>query len=337
MAVRVKSGGVWVTPAAGNIRVKSGGAWRTVVSLRVDSGNVWRDSGYVSYPNAPTNLTWSEVGNGDNRYVNISWNAPVGGAPVSYYRVEIYGVSDNLLTSFVRYVTNATVTFDSNNTTRYIRVFSVYEPPTGGTLSSSASNRIRVDIGAAGYWVDPPGYWGSSRLYKPAFDEGQSNTVYQNAESYGGNAFDSNNDTVWSGSSWSYNGGYDWVSFRTNNAVFDNGANRKRLTGVLISTAGNPPGQRYLDFDIFGGWVFVAGSSGYESFQGLQTITVPESDNFIINGNLRFRVNFTLMGVNPTSFGTYRVIIREIALYIQDWIDPAPYYVPPGGISVSNA
>jgi hypothetical protein len=95
--LRVKSGGAWQGPIAdGKLAVKVNGAWVYPASCSVKSGGAWRSTGYAGYPNNPGDpyvYAW------DNNPGNVqaAWNYPAaGGAPISYYHVQLLNASGGL-------------------------------------------------------------------------------------------------------------------------------------------------------------------------------------------------------------------------------------------------
>lgn len=85
MALYIKNGGAWRQVGDGRLYIKWGGSWRLAnYCYRKTNGN-WVDSGYRSYPNAPSGI---RVASWDFGQVTPYWDAPAaGGAPVSYYHV----------------------------------------------------------------------------------------------------------------------------------------------------------------------------------------------------------------------------------------------------------
>jgi hypothetical protein len=354
MPIQVKRSGVWSTPTAGSIRIKSGGEWKTAVSVRMDSGNVWQDSGYVSYPSPPTSFRLSgSAGNGDSRNITFTWNTPTAAPAPTGYDLLVYDTNGtSLLATVSTSTTSASYNFpavsqsSSSPKTYYVRVRSKFtsgattlysQDASGNPLygtNSSGGTRLKVDIGKVSYQVQDPSYWGAERRIGLSFDGGQSNVVYNNGVSWGGYAFDGNTGNYWSGSSWTYRGGEDWVSFRVG-AGWDSGANRKKLVRVVWIPAYDPPAYYALDFELFGGWLMAGDAAGRGTFFGYQG--VGPSSEFVITGDTRFRMRYSDLGENPTSYGAYRVMIHEIWMDIQDWITPAPRTIAAESNSVSNS
>lgn len=331
MPFKIKKDGAWVTPAAGTIKVKTSAtdtSWKEALSIKVKVGGAWVDSGYVSYPNAPTNLRLtSSVGDGDNRNLTFGWDAPVGGAPVTRYEMTVYNSSDVQIGSAISVTSGTSQSYAfpevSSPTIYYVRIKSVYVPSGGSPLysqtfgtNSSGGYRLKVTIGAK--TVPPVPYWGSPYLSTPIFPlyGGQSNTVYNNGESWGGYAFDGNYGTHWSGSSWSWSGGEDWIAFLTP----DNwtGLNTKRLYGVTWWPDGNAPAYYSFELSYNGGWILQkdGSGSGVSPF-GNQTLTLDSPLD--ISSQLFFRVRYSNLGYNPVpEWGDYRVMIKELSLSISD-------------------
>lgn len=93
MPVKIKTGGAWHDVPTGGFRIRSGGAWIGASKVKIKDAGVWKDSGYIGFPNPPQGFY---VSSWDFNQVTVNWSAPVaGGAPVDHYRVVMADSADN--------------------------------------------------------------------------------------------------------------------------------------------------------------------------------------------------------------------------------------------------
>jgi hypothetical protein len=327
MALRIKhqtSDSSWTTPAAGTIRVKSNGEWKVATSVKVKQGESWVDSGYVAYPNAPTSFRVTSGGNGDTKAVTFAWTAPAAGATVTGYRLKIYDSNNNLLETqpadTAAGTTTRSYTFTgAAGSVYYARIFtlgSAGESLTSGTTQLDATRtRLRITIGAASSTTDTSD-WGSNVSFTPGY-LGQSRWPgqdYNDFTYHGSKAFDGDVNTYWSGQSWAYNGGSDWISFQLGNNLTP----RLRVVELSSLAFGNGPGTITVDELFFPNWSYTNYAWGGASAFGFQIIPC----NFeLAAGQTRvFRLWYTNLGANPTPYGTYRVLTREVSGVYQLWV-----------------
>jgi len=321
MALRIKhqtSDSSWTTPAAGSIRVKSDGQWRTAISVKVKQGGAWVDSGYVAYPNAATSFTGSG-GNGDNKQVTFTWTAPTTGAPVTKYFLSVYDASDNQIgpNIDVGNVTSYTHTFAASSTTYYVRLKSFGAAGLSQTFSTNTAGgtRLRVITGAASKPYDNS-RWGSNVSFTPGYlsQSRWPGQDYNDFTYHGSKAFDGDLNTYWSGQSWAWPGGSDWISFQLGNAL----SPRLRVVELYSSAFGNGPGTINIDELSFPNWNYTGYSWGGASAFGFQII--PCNFELAAGQSRYFRLWYTNLGANPTAYGTYRVLTREVSGVYQLWI-----------------
>ena len=318
MALRIKrqtSDSSWTTPAAGSIRVKSGGVWRTAISVKVKSGGAWVDSGYVAYPSAPTNFRSTSVGNGDNRQVTFAWNAGAGGAPVTNYVVNVYNSSDvyQYGVSFGT-STSGTITFGSASTTYYVRIYAGGDAGYTEGTNSVGGSRIRVTTGAASYPYDNSRWSANVSFVASYWTQSQwPGEPYGDYTYHGSKAFDNNTGTYWTGQSWAWPGGSEWLGF-----TLSAGGARRKIVALYNLPSGNRASTVSLDEFVYPnfGWTGRYWQGG-EVF-GFQIIPC---DFEISPGSTRyFRLWYTDLGYNPNAWGNYRVLTAEVHGDYQDWI-----------------
>ena len=133
--------GGWVGGSDGSIRLRWSGVWQTPSYMRMRVGGNWVDSGYRAFPNPPSD-PW--VNSWDYSNVQAAWNyAAGGGAPISYYEVQLLNASGGLWAS-----ENSTDNVSPNwgigqDARAQIRVRSVGV----NGLTSAWSNLLRVGTG----------------------------------------------------------------------------------------------------------------------------------------------------------------------------------------------
>lgn len=321
MAFKIKhqtSDSSWTTPAAGSIRVKSDGQWRTAVSVKVKQGGIWVDSGYVAYPNPATSFTGSG-GNGDNKQVTFTWTAPTTGAPVTKYYLYIYNASDVQIGSAIDVgnVTSYTYTFAASSTTYYVRLKSFGAAGLSQTFSTNTAGgtRLRVITGAASYTYDNS-HWGSNTSFTPAYwtQSAWPGEPYGDYTYHGSKAFDGDSGTYWTGQSWAWSGGSDWVGFSLGSALTP----KLKIVELYNLPSGNACGTINLD-------EFVYPNFGYTGryWQGTTAFgyqVIPCGFEIAAGVTRYFRLWYTNLGYNPTAYGTHRVLTAEVGGTYQAWI-----------------
>lgn len=208
MAVQIRKSGdtTWTTATTAGIKYRAAGSnvWTQASSFKVQKNGVWVDSGYVAAPNAPTGLSATTLGNGDNKTMTFGWTAPSSGPAVSGYRFKIYSDSSPTTltatlpsTTTVNTGTSVTVDFSKSpysavSGSKYqVEVVSV-----GSTgVESSPTARKRVTIGS------PTTYgYTSSVAWVQAGLPGAS-TYWNSNERPASNMVDNNVYTIWSSNS----------------------------------------------------------------------------------------------------------------------------------------
>lgn len=340
MGISSKRSGSWSTPASGSIRVKSGGSWRTAVSVRVKQNGAWVNSGYVGYPNAATGFTGGG-GNGDNRQVTFYWAAPSGGATPTGYRLYIYDSNNNQYGSPVDVgnVTSYTHTFASANSTWYVRLKTLGAAGESLTFATNTAGgtRLGVNIGNIGYYVPYPIYgWSGDNTFTPAYwsESTWPGKPFGDYTYHGSKAFDGNYGTYWTGQSWAWPGGSDWVGF-----YLSGGFTPHRYTSLVSWPAGNACGVFWFDYwdgANFGFTGYSWPNNGGWAFGG-QFISTDFQINPGVTGAYRF--NYSELGYNPTAYGTYRVLTAEISGTYQYIVQTGTgyTYTPPTNNAVYNA
>ena len=319
MALRIKhqtSDSSWTTPAAGSIRVKSDGQWRTAISVKVKQGGVWVDSGYVAYPNPATSFTGSG-GNGDNRQVTFTWTAPSSGATVTGYRLYIYNSSDTQIgTVNLGTGTSYTYTFGAASTTYYVRLKTLGIAGESQTFSTNTSSgtRLRVVTGAASYPYDNS-RWSANVSFVASYwtQSTWPGEPYGDYTYHGSKAFDGNSGTYWTGQSWAWPGGSEWLGF-----TLAAGGARRKIVALYNLPSGNRASTVSLDEFVYPDWPWTGRYwQGGEVF-GFQVIPC----DFEISpfSTRYFRLWYTDLGYNPTPYGNYRVLTAEVRGDYQDWI-----------------
>lgn len=340
MGISSKRSGSWSTPSSGSIRIKSGGAWRTAVSIKMKRNGAWVDTGYVGYPNAATGFAGSG-GNGDNRQVTFTWNAPSGGATPSGYRLYVYDSNNNQYGSPVDVgnVTSYTHTFASANSTWYVRLKTL---GAAGESQNFATNnvggtRLQVIIGNTGYYTPYPIYgWSGITGFQPAYwtQSRWPGEPYGDYTYHGSKAFDGDFGTYWTGQSWAWPGGYDWIGFSIGAPYVP-----VRIRSLNSYPAGNACGTYFFDY-WDGANFYYAGATWPDNggwAYGAQYI----STDFVINQGSTgyYRFNYTNLGYNPTAYGTYRVLTSEVTGSYQYITQTGTgyNYTGPTGNTVNNA
>ena len=286
------------------------------ISVKVKQGGVWVDSGYVAYSSAPTNFRSTSVGNGDNRQVTFAWNAGAGGAPVTNYVVNVYNSSDvyQYGVSFGT-STSGTITFGAAGTTYYVRIYAGGDAGYTEGTNSVGGSRIRVTTGAASYAYDNSG-WGSNVLFTPGYlsQSAWPGEPYGDFTYHGSKAFDGNSGTYWTGQSWAWSGGSEWVSFQIGNALTP----RIKIVELYNLPSGNAPGTINLDEFSYPNFNYTGYSWGGASAFGYQII--PCGFEIAAGTTRYFRFWYTDLGYNPTAYGNYRVLTAEVSGVYQPWI-----------------
>ena len=323
MALNIKkqtSDTSWTTPAAGSIRVKSDGSWRQAIKIYVKQDGVWVDSGYVAYPNPATSFAGSG-GNGDNKQVTFTWTAPSSGAAVTGYRLYIYNSSDvQIATVDTGNVTSYTYTFGAAGTTYYARLKTLGAAGESQTFStnSSSGTRLRIVTGAASYPYDNS-RWGSNVYFAYAGYWTQSQwpgEPYGDYTYHGSKAFDGDFNTYWTGASWSYSGGSDWLGFN-----LGAGAAKRRIVELYNSNYGAACSSVTLDEFSYPNFNYTGRYwQGAYSIFGAQIIPC----DFVIDPYVTryFRLFYTGLGYTPGGWqgNNYRAMISEVGGTYQDWI-----------------
>jgi hypothetical protein len=320
MALRIKhqtSDSSWTTPAAGSIRVKSDGQWRTAISVKVKQGGAWVDSGYVAYPNAATSFTGSG-GNGSNRQVTFTWTAPTTGAPVTKYFLSVYDASDNQIGPDIDVgnVTSYTHTFAASSTTYYVRLKSFGAAGLSQTFSTNTAGgtRLRVVIGAAPVPYDNS-RWGATVNFIPAYwtQSQWPGEPYGDYRYHGSKAFDNDSGTYWTGQSWAWPGGSEWLGF-----TLAAGGARRKIVALYNLPTGNRASTVSLDEFAYPNFAWTGRYwQGGEVF-GFQII--PCDFELSPFSTRYFRLWYTDLGYNPNAYGSHRVLTAEVHGDYQDWI-----------------
>lgn len=333
MAIQSRRSGSWSTPTAGSIRVKSGGAWRTAVSVKVKQSGAWVDSGYVAYPNPATSFTGSG-GNGDNRQVTFTWTAPTSGATVSGYRLYVYNSSNvQIATVDTGNVTSYTYTFGAASTTYYVRLktLGVAGESTTFATNPAAGTRLQVVTGSvsstypiygwSGTVSFTPGYWTQSTW---------PGEPYGDYTYHGSKAFDNDFGTYWTGQSWAWPGGSEWIGFVIG-AVYT----PIKIVNLINWPGGNACGTLTLDQWDGANFNYTGKSWTGATVYGGQiidcNIEIPQGYTYY------YRIWYTNLGYNPTAYGTYRVLTNEISGGYQYITQTGTGTNPAGSNTVSNA
>lgn len=325
MPIQRRTNGAFSAVSNGSARIRVNNAWISPTSIKVRSGGTWVDSGYVAYPNAATSFTGSG-GTGDSLPVTFTWTAPVGGAPVTGYRLYAYSdqaCTNQVATQLVTSGTSTSFSYGSAESTYYVRlktVGSVGESVNWATTSSGGTI-LRVVNGKKSVaavdnygWKNDPA---TNSAYVGTPNAGTASSW--SGQGYIGNlynpglAFDNNSSTYWRTQWWALpNIAWEWISF-SQGAPFVS----IKIVSVGFVPTGNGPGTFYLD-RTDSGWNFVsslAGPGAYGFGQGLISCSV----EIPVGQTYYFRINCTDMGANPSAYGTYNVQMSEIRIYYQVW------------------
>jgi hypothetical protein len=315
MAIKSRRSGSWAVPAAGTIKVKSGGVWRTAISVKVKSGGAWVNSGYVAYPSAPTNFRSTSAGNGDNRQVTFAWNAGAGGAPVTNYVVNVYNSSDvyQYGVSFGT-STSGTITFGAAGTTYYVRIYAGGDAGYTEGTNSVGGSRIRVVTGAASYPYDNSRWSANVSFVAAYWTQSQwPGEPYGDYTYHGSKAFDNNSGTYWTGQSWAWPGGSEWLGF-----TLAAGGARRKIVALYNLPTGNRASTVSLDEFAYPNFAWTGRYwQGGEVF-GFQII--PCDFELSPFSTRYFRLWYTDLGYNPNAYGSHRVLTAEVHGDYQDWI-----------------
>ena len=313
----------WTTPVAGSIKIKDNGEWKPAIKVQVKQGGVWVDSGYVAYPNPATSFAGSG-GNGDNKTVTFTWTAPSTGPTPTGYTLKIYSTATAttpIATKTVGAVGTTTYAFAASNTDYWVSLFTTFtsggltlESLTAATNSSSGT-KLKVRTGAASAPYDNS-RWGSNTAFTPSYwtqstwpGEPYGDNTYR-----GDKAFDGNTGTYWTGQSWSWAGGSDWIGFSLGNALTP----KIKIVELYNLPSGNQCSTINLD-------EFVYPNFGYTGryWQGTTAFgyqVIPCDFEIAAGATRYFRFWYTDLGYNPTPYGNYRVLTSEISGTYQPWI-----------------
>lgn len=134
---RVKVNGGFIQIQPGTLRIRQNGGWIAPSFVYVRINGVPIDSGYTTYPNSVVSFaisSWSYSS------ITLTWSAPTGGPPISYYSITKYNASSTPLET--KTTTGGTITFDVSPDTNYI--FNCYAVSTRGLVSAAAQRRAAI-------------------------------------------------------------------------------------------------------------------------------------------------------------------------------------------------
>ena len=280
------------------------------------------NSSRMRQPLEVSNFWRSSVGNGDNKTVTFSWTNTPTNNDLTGHRINIYNSSDTLIDAIDSSGPSATslaYTFASASTTYRARLFTKSDGgySAAASLTPGSNRRLSVTTGAASYSYDNS-YWGTEVGFVPThWTQSQwPGEPFGDYTYHGSKAFDENASTWWTGQSWAYSGGNDWVGFK-----IGAGATKIKLNWLLNFTPSGYNQANSVTLDQWDGsnfnYMYIAWAGAYGVFGGQY---IPCNFEIAASTTGYYRLYYTNLGSNPTAFGTYRVLTSEIYGGYQTWV-----------------
>ena len=107
-----------------------------------------------------------------------------------------------------------------------------------------------------------------------------------------------------------------------------------QLVYMASAPDGNAPAQIWWDLLTYPTWTGLGYSEGTGTVFGSQFVT----GSYVMNAGTTavFRVHYNSLGYNPTAYGTYRWLTKEISIGYKIEVN-SPIYTAPTNTVVSNA
>jgi hypothetical protein len=230
-------------------------------------------------------------------------------------------------------VTTTQIQFPAANTTYYVKLKSYGIAGESQTFATNTVGGTRLQVVTGSVSSTYPIYgWSSTQAFTPAYwtQSRWPGEPYGDYTYHGSKAFDNNFGTYWTGQSWAWPGGEEWIGFSIG-APFTN----VKIVNLVSWPSGAAPGTVSLDqwdganFNWTGkAWT---GTTVYGGQVIDCNIEIPYgSTNY-------YRIYYTNLGYNPSAYGNYRVLTAEVSGGYQYVTQTGTGTNPAGANTVSNA